>query len=142
MFDFSTDRDKLVLGYSSVKLRRVYQSAPAPSCLLLPGDAHGLLGEPRLLLPRAVHVGVRVLQRQEGVGGDGALALSAGQQVDGQLGGGGGGEGLQLLEVLLLLHEPVEQRLLLILRGGGDETLAHALRSVQKKTSGVLVSYG
>ncbi|TNN59499.1 hypothetical protein EYF80_030314 [Liparis tanakae] len=65
-------------------------------------------------------------ERQEGVGGDGALALAlgAGQQVvDGQLragerdGGnmGRGGEGLQLLEVLLLLHQLVEQHLLLLL---------------------------
>lgn len=77
-------------------------------------------------------VRVCVLQRQEGVGGDGALALAlgAGQQVvDGQLsrgerdGGnlGRGGEGLQLLEVLLLLHQLVEQHLLLLLgeRDGG-----------------------
>lgn len=76
-----------------------------------------------------------VLQRQEGVGGDGALALAlgAGQQVvDGQLSGGEwdggnlgrGGEGLQLLEVLLLLHQLVEQHLLLLLgeeREGGEE---------------------
>lgn len=64
-----------------------------------------------------------VLHCQEGVGGDGALALGAGQQVaDGQLragerdGGnlGRGGEGLQLLEVLLLLHQLVEQHLLLL----------------------------
>lgn len=70
-----------------------------------------------------------VLQRQEGVGGDGALALAlgVGQQVaDGQLSGGErdggnlgrGGEGLQLLEVLLLLHQLVEQHLLLLLGGG------------------------
>ena len=99
-----------------------------PSCLLLPCDAHGFLCEPRLLRPRAVRVGVCVLQRQEGVGSDGALALAlrGGQQVvDGQLsrgerdGGnlGRGGEGLQLLEVLLLLHQLVEQHLLLILGG-------------------------
>lgn len=67
-----------------------------------------------------------VLQRQEGVGGDGALALAlgAGQQVvDGQLSGGErdrgnlgrGGEGLQLLKVLLLLHQLVEQHLLVLL---------------------------
>lgn len=80
-----------------------------------------------------------MLQRQEGVGGDGALALAlgAGQQVvDGQLSGGErdggnlgrGGEGLQLLEVLLLLHQLVEQHLLLLLgerdggrKGGGEE---------------------
>lgn len=67
-----------------------------------------------------------VLQRQEGVGSDGALALAlgVGQQVaDGQLSGGErdggnlarGGERLQLLEVLLLLHQLVEQHLLLLL---------------------------
>lgn len=72
-----------------------------------------------------------VLQRQEGVGGDGALALAlgVGQQVaDGQLSGGErdggnlgrGGEGLQLLEVLLLLHQLVEQHLLLLLGGGRE----------------------
>lgn len=96
-----------------------------PSCLFLPCDAHGLLGEPRLLCPRGVRVSMCVLQHQEGVGGDGALALAlgAGQQVvDGQLSGGErdggnlgrGGEGLQLLEVLLLLHQLVEQHLLLL----------------------------
>lgn len=73
-----------------------------------------------------MRVSVCVLQRQEGVGSDGALALArgAGQQVvDGDLSGGEGdggnlgrgGEGLQLLEVLLLLHQLVEQHLLLIL---------------------------
>lgn len=66
-----------------------------------------------------------MLQRQEGVGGDGALALALGtrqQVVDGQLSRGewyGGnlgrrGEGLQLLEILLL-HQLVEQHLLLLL---------------------------
>lgn len=76
-----------------------------------------------------MRVGVCVLQRQEGVGGDGALALAlgAGQQVvDGQLSGrewdggnlGRGGEGLQLLEVLLL-HQLVEQHLLLLLGSRG-----------------------
>lgn len=83
-----------------------------------------------------------VLQRQEGVGSDGSLALALGvgqQVVDGQLsrgerdGGnlGRGGKGLQLLEVLLLLHQLVEQHLLLLLgetggrregvRGGGEK---------------------
>lgn len=75
-----------------------------------------------------------VLQRQEGVGGDGALALAlgAGQHVvDGQLSGGErdggnlgrGGKGLQLVEVLLLLHQLVQQHLLLLLggRGGGKD---------------------
>lgn len=68
-----------------------------------------------------------VLQRQKGVGGDGALALALGarqQVVDGQLSGGEwdggnlgrGGEGLQLLEILLL-HQLVEQHLLLLLGG-------------------------
>lgn len=50
-----------------------------------------------------------MLQRQEGVGGDGALAD-----------GGRGGE----LKVLLLLHQLVEQRLLLLLwrqTGEGEE---------------------
>lgn len=72
-----------------------------------------------------------VLQSQEGVSSDGALALAlgAGQQVvDGQLSGGEwdggnlrrGGEGLQLLEVLLLLHQLVEQHLLLLLVTGGE----------------------
>lgn len=76
-----------------------------------------------------MRVGVCVLQCQEGVGGDGALALAlgAGQQVvDGQLSGrewdggnlGRGGEGLQLLEVLLL-HQLVEQHLLLLLGSRG-----------------------
>lgn len=66
-----------------------------------------------------------VLQRQEGVGGDGALALGVGQQVvDGQLSRGerdGGNLGLQVLEVLLLLHQLIEQHLLLLLREAGEE---------------------
>lgn len=68
-----------------------------------------------------------VLQRQEGVGGDGALALALGvgqQVVDGQLSRGerdGGNLGLQLLEVLLLLHQLIEQHLLLLLREAGEE---------------------
>lgn len=81
-----------------------------------------------------MRVGVCVLQRQEGVGSDGALALAggAGQQVvDGDLSGGEGdggnlgrgGEGLQLLEVLLLLHQLVEQHLLLILRGWREKRI-------------------
>lgn len=87
------------------------------SCLLLARDAHGFLRRTRLC------VGVRVLQRQERVGGDGALALtlSAGKQVgDGQLSVGERQRGnlrLQLLEVLLLLlllHQLEEKRLLLL----------------------------
>lgn len=68
-----------------------------------------------------MRVSVCVLQGQEGVGGDGALALALGaghQVVDGQLSGGEGDGrnlGLQLLEVLLL-HQLVE-RLLLLLEG-------------------------
>lgn len=101
------------------------------SCLLVASMAHAFLCNPGLSGRRAVRVGVRVLQREEGVGGDGALALAlaAGQQVgDGQLstrerhGGdlGRGGEGLQmevllLLVVLLLLNQLEEQRLLLLL---------------------------
>lgn len=102
---------------------------PLLSCLLLACDAHGLLRQPRLLHTRGrVRVGVRVLQGQEGVGGDGALAFALGarqQVVDGQLRGGegdGGNLGLQLLEVLLLLHQLVEGLLLLLLEeGGGGE---------------------
>lgn len=66
-----------------------------------------------------MRVAVRVLQGQEGVGGDGALALAlgAGQQgVDGKLSAGEGDGrnlGLQLLEVLLL-HQLVERLLLLL----------------------------
>lgn len=68
-----------------------------------------------------------VLQRQEGVGRDGALALALGarqQVVDGQLSGGEwdggnlgrGGERLQLVEILML-HQLVQQHLLLLLGG-------------------------
>lgn len=71
-----------------------------------------------------MRVGVCVLQGQEGVGGDGALAFALGarqQVVDGQLRGGEGDGrnlGLQLLEVLLLLDQLVEGLLLLLEEGG------------------------
>lgn len=65
-----------------------------------------------------MRVGVCVLQGQEGVGGDGALAFALGarqQVVDGQLSGGEGhGRNLQVL----LLHQLVEG-LLLLLQGEG-----------------------
>lgn len=68
------------------------------------------------------------VQCQEGVGGDGALAVDVGggkEGGDGQLSGrerdggklGGGGERLKLVEVLLLLHQLVQQHLLLFRRG-------------------------
>lgn len=95
------------------------------SCLFLPHHAHDLLGQPGFLRAGGVSVGVRVLQCQEGVGSDGALARGAATAR--QVGGGerrdggsvaGGGERLQLLEVLLLLllllHQLVEQHLLLL----------------------------
>lgn len=90
------------------------------SCLLLAGDAHGFFCDPGLSRPRAVCVGVCVLQCEEGVGGDGALALQVGegQLRAGQRHGGHlarGGEGLQLLQVLMLLLDQLqEQRLLLL----------------------------
>lgn len=74
-----------------------------------------------------MRVGVCVLQGQEGVGGDGALAFALGarqQVVDGQLRGGEGDGrnlGLQLLEVLLLLHQLVEGLLLLLEEEGGGQ---------------------
>lgn len=81
-----------------------------------------------------------VLQSQERVGGDGALALALGggqQVIDGQLSGRerdrGGGEGLQLLEVLLLLHELVEQHLLLLLQDRERERVRESTKDRNNK---------
>lgn len=79
-----------------------------------------------------MRVGVHVLQGQEGVGGDGALAFALGawqQVVDGQLSGGEGDGrnlGVQLLEVLLLLHQLVEGLLLLLLEVEGERLEGNA----------------